>query len=434
VEISRYNYFIDRDNAVIAYNARTGNFTLMTQKIAQILKGHGSVNALSSCEELYELGFLHCGDELEKIESRFVSQRNSKKNAHFAILPTLECNLKCEYCFQRKQHCFGNMSQKVQSAVIKYASHLAKIGYKFILVTWYGGEPLLASDIVLRMTKKLKAIFTLLGIKSEFTMVSNGTLLTMNLAKKLVNAGLESIQVSVDSLFEKENYRGLFKLNKSFSDFMQNAINCSSILDISVRINVDNVNKNDLPEIVESLREHGLHSISFARIHDFNIDCIGSNKKGIANKLLTPLHYAKLESAYLLNSVSAMPLMLRRLKPKSHFCAATSGGMFVISPNGDISQCWETVGVDEQIFGNVLDEKGLDTLGENKWLTYSVLERSKCRVCKVLPLCMGSCPNPILAHGAEYSVCESIKFTVEKCVRAIGNHLEITGNQIKVLE
>jgi len=432
LEISRYNYFIDRDNAVLAYNARTGNFTLMTQKIANILKGNGVLTELANCEELCELGFLHCGDELEKINARFNSHRNNKKNMHFALLPTMDCNLRCEYCYQREHHCKGNMSDEVQLAVVKYASHLAEIGYEYILITWYGGEPILASDIVIKMTKELKSNFTSYGIKSEFSMVSNGTLLTMDIANELANAGLESIQISIDSLFEKENHRGIYTLNNSFSDLFKNAINASSILDVSIRINVDNSNKNDLPEIIKILRTHNLNSISFARIHDFNIDCIGSVKIKQENKNLKPFCFAKFERTFLLNSIHAIPLMLRRLQPKSHFCAATSGGMTVIAPNGDISQCWETVGVEEQVIGNVLDETRLE-IGNNKWFKYSVVDRPECRSCRVLPLCMGGCANPIMAHGANHSVCESIKFNIENCVKAVGNHLEITSDQMRLL-
>ena len=75
MERSRFNYFVNRTEirgASIAYNARTGNFTLMSNQIAEILKGEGTLTSLRCLEELCELGFLHNGDELEKISLVFL--------------------------------------------------------------------------------------------------------------------------------------------------------------------------------------------------------------------------------------------------------------------------------------------------------------------------------------------------------------------------
>lgn len=433
---SQFNYFVNRDDAIMAYNARTGNFTLMSVDVARILQGTSSLADLTGQDELCELGFLHEGDELEKIESRFISQRNHRKHIHLALLPTMKCNLDCEYCFQRAQHRAVKMSKAVQTAILQNIKELVKTGCDYFQVSWYGGEPLLAKDIVLSMTKKLKKYLSDNNIKSEFTMVTNGTLLDLNLSKELALVGVESIQVSVDSLYQSNGRRSVLSDDNNLSTIICNAVNACKVIDVSVRVNVDNRNKDELSEIVSILRDNGLNSIIFAKVHNFEIECrLSPGGKLTEDKYVTPQEYSFLELTNLLNNTYALQLMLRRLQPKSHFCAATSGGMIVIDPNGDITHCWETIGIDGQIVGNIknMSQLEFDTNNSKGWLNYSPLNRAECRECCVLPLCMGSCANPIVVHGADHSICESIRYTIQQSVQAVGRHLEISDEQFDLV-
>ena len=67
-------------------------------------------------------------------------------------------------------------------------------------VSWYGGEPLLAKDIVLNMSQRMRKVAERIGGAAEFLMVSNCSLMDRSTAKALSDVGLKSVQVSFDAL------------------------------------------------------------------------------------------------------------------------------------------------------------------------------------------------------------------------------------------
>ena len=70
------------------------------------------------------------------------------------IFPTLECNFRCQYCYENKE--LGFMSQttieNIYSAVVQ---HYETVKFKFFKLEWFGGEPLLFYNNLLELTIRL---------------------------------------------------------------------------------------------------------------------------------------------------------------------------------------------------------------------------------------------------------------------------------------
>jgi uncharacterized protein len=293
----------------------------------------------------------------------------------------------------------------------------------------------MAADVVLSLTRELTTTLDEFGAEHEFTMVSTGELLTIDLARQLSAAGIQAIQVSVDCLHEQAGRRGVLREDGRLSRIVENAATANQVLEVTVRVNVDASNQHELKSIISHLKCAGLTSISFAKVHDFALECLGRARSGgrPANLLSSPV-FARVERADLLSHPDALALMLRRLQPKGHFCAATSGAMRVIAPDGSVTRCWETAGVDGHAFANVLDTDAADGHADDPWLRYDPLLRRACRACPVLPLCMGSCPNPMVVLGARHTICDSIRFTVNELVDAVGRHIEINESELAAVQ
>ena len=116
-----------------------------------------------------------------------VDERRAFRPLYVKIKLNYGCNLKCEMC----KH--WRVTRERPLSMLRFGQlleELAQLGCRKIHLT--GGEPLLRPQV-----PNLTAQATALGMRVNMT--TNGTLITKPLAKRLVEAGLRGVNVSVDS-------------------------------------------------------------------------------------------------------------------------------------------------------------------------------------------------------------------------------------------
>src|SRR5260370_23485874 len=107
------------------------------------------------------------------------------------IIPIRRCNLACAYCNE-----YDDFSKPLPVAVMKERlDHLARLGTS--IITFSGGEPLLHPDL-----DELIAYARHIGALA--CMITNGYLLTPERVKRLNNAGLDHMQISIDNVMPDE--------------------------------------------------------------------------------------------------------------------------------------------------------------------------------------------------------------------------------------
>lgn len=112
---------------------------------------------------------------------------------------TSHCNLKCEYCHNSE---YSNRKDDMSTQEIKQLICNLKERYPINKILLTGGEPLVNKDIC-----EIISLITSLGIKTD--MVTNGTLLTNELVKKLEKSGLKRIRFSIDETGDVSELRDI---------------------------------------------------------------------------------------------------------------------------------------------------------------------------------------------------------------------------------
>ena len=141
------------------------------------------------------------------------------------VEPTNKCNLACRTCIRHTwKEPMGMMSEKVYDRVIEGLSTLNPAPTVF-----FGGfgEPLSHPEILEMITKAKK-----LGSRVE--LITNGTLLTKELSKKLIKSGLDILWVSIDGA-TPESYADI-RMGAELPNVLQNIGQFIEILNNDVTI------------------------------------------------------------------------------------------------------------------------------------------------------------------------------------------------------
>lgn len=118
--------------------------------------------------------------------------RFGRKISYLRISLTDHCNLRCIYCMPEDQTFQPNSSLMQDEELLRLARLFVGLGFEKIRLT--GGEPTLRSHIV----QLVQQIASIDGLKS-LSMTTNGILLK-KLARPLKDAGLQRVNISIDTL------------------------------------------------------------------------------------------------------------------------------------------------------------------------------------------------------------------------------------------
>lgn len=130
----------------------------------------------------------------ERISPEQIASAFSQRRLHLILFPTEKCNFRCNYCYEDFE--IGRMRPEVVSAIKtlldRRMDELAALD-----LSWFGGEPLLAKDIVFDLSEHVQQ-----RVKPELRyqayMTTNGYLLNLDTAARLIALGVTTFQISLD--------------------------------------------------------------------------------------------------------------------------------------------------------------------------------------------------------------------------------------------
>lgn len=341
-------------------------------------------------------------DEINKVKYINLLNRNENRRLILTINPTLACNFNCPYCFEN-EHSNIYMHDLVEEKIILFIKK--HVGLKALDVTWFGGEPLLAFDRIVSMTKKMQN----LGLNYKAGMITNGYLLTEKVISKLESLAISSIQITIDGMADLHNTRRCLKSGKpTFDKILQNIDLLQKVnpqIRLNVRVNVDKTNYADFLELYKFLKDkhYPTLNVNLAFVKDMT-GCYKCNHS-----------YDMQEQAQIVKDLlQKYGLDFSMVFPRSerYECAIRNRNALVIGPEGELYKCWNDVGNKSKIIGNIDGKITNEALLLRYLVAADPFEDPKCQECFLLPVCGGGCPYSRIQNeyeGTNINTCLYIK-------------------------
>lgn len=381
---------------------------------------------VEECQSLCEMGFLFEGnpnsqlDDLEKIRKEIVDVDHGITAV--TIAPTMDCNARCFYCFEHGA-IKGTMSEETADDVADFLIRNCK--EKELYVSWFGGEPLMATNIISRINTKLLDA----GINVESTITTNGILIDQSIIEKFREWNVSRVQITLDGLHDEYNRIKNYTLNipDPFEQIMENIeLSISSGISVHLRVNYKSTDYSKVKETMEYLNDRFGHyehlylygaPLDLPQIKGYSefdekegdiflqvLD--DSLKNGYEND---ELNFASLKVSEDYNPALG-ELMLA---PFPANCFMVNKDRYVIDDAGLLYKCQKHLGKPQFSCGNVKD----GPIKNDVYFHYVTekLHDERCKECRMLPICQGGCNANRLLYGHKFA-CPPSKSIIEKLV------------------
>lgn len=198
----------------------------------------------------------------------------NRKIDYIRISITDRCNLRCVYCMPEEGIKLVKHDDVLSyEEIIRLCRQFVKIGISKVKIT--GGEPLVRKDV----HKLIKAIKKIDGI-DNVTLTTNGILLE-NQIDDLVNAGLDAVNISIDTL-EEERYREITRLG-DINKVMKGIKKCLTYKNLKIKINcvpIKGENEEELLDLINLCKDNDI-SIRFIEVMPIGL---GRNMEGFTDE------------------------------------------------------------------------------------------------------------------------------------------------------
>jgi hypothetical protein len=214
--------------------------------------------------KLYQDGFIveDDYDELKEIRHRHWRTVNSADELNVTVISTLRCNSDCTYCYQRNLDL--EYAEMTEEDFDGFYAFLLGAPQKNIHINWYGGEPLLVRDRILRFCAKAdkdkKHTYS-------YSISTNASIYDDRFFRMMERYRLTNVTVSMVGTGEIHN--GLRPSAEYGSDrVIRNIISMMRHTNVIVNLNLCKSNIGNIIEIFEELSgyRHSSLSFSFSRI------------------------------------------------------------------------------------------------------------------------------------------------------------------------
>ena len=419
LRVSNFNIYLDMkndDNYLLIQGAR-GAFDIVDKSVVKILEqALDDTERLNGLEEdikkvLEKRGYI---TELsEEDEFIFIKKlckginERGRKHLSITLMPTYNCNFRCEYCFERNLQKNGEewlnkkMSPEIVDAVFGQLVKKKEEGYKLDGIYLFGGEPLLRTnrDIVEYICSKADSL------DIPISCISNGYDLDeyIDLVKEFK---FKYIQITIDGIGEEHDKRRYLLGGQGTYDRIISNIDLAleEGLQIVLRTNVNKKNLNGIDGLIRFYKSKGWTELkNFSYYFKSTMKCydeIGETLSDIElmNKLseiyLEPVSRFQFNSIY--HGISEKLIYMLKNNTfapvRSGYCGANLG-MYTIDPYGDIYPCWDVLAEEENTIGKVDIEKQEFIFNDNleNWKGRTVDKLEECNKCKYMLFCGGGC-------------------------------------------
>lgn len=347
------------------------------------------------CDMLLKMGFIVQDnvDEHELFEEWYRTVLASSYKSYVAtVLTTMACNLRCPYCYEQgvlssSKFMSPEMAVRVSSWLQRqiFQKQVERVGLVF-----FGGEPLLNCHAIETISKTLFDWCRNEGLAWKAGVITNGTLLTGEVAEMLAASGLSWAKVTLDGDREDhDRLRPHVNGKGSFDQIFENLAEASKHLKLVIGGNVDESNIGSVPALLDRLASAPWrNSILSVRLKPIQWSAKDGSVNAKAACQLSAFSEEQVEwMVRLRDEVIAHGLPVTS-DPCIGPCDFYRPNVISIGVDGSLYPCGAFVGLDEFSMGNVmspdLTDFGREVEQIRAWDKH-------CNGCPFLPVCAGGC-------------------------------------------
>ncbi|HRQ34476.1 MAG TPA: radical SAM protein [Chiayiivirga sp.] len=258
------------------------------------------------------------------------------RSLELIILPTEKCNFRCTYCYE--DFAIGKMRKPVQRGIVSLINNRAP-SLDSLRLSWFGGEPLLAIDVVKEISSTAMDICHDYGVNFGGGMTTNGYLLDHKTLKGLCSLKQNHFQITLDGSRNEHDLSRLRADGRGTFDKIWENLCAARISDLDfhilIRIHVSPSNLSSVQSLIKDINEKfsddSRFSVHFHRVSDLG----GPNSGEIA--VLSMADYraelTKLKSNLNLHSDSEIELASKGI------CYAAKVNSLLVRANGRLGKC-----------------------------------------------------------------------------------------------
>lgn len=384
---SIYNYCTKSQSGYLIYNTLYNSMVRLSETEYQQYTGNQEADA-ALIEELVRQGlWVECGlDERKRyLACAKAYTRYMPRPLDVTVTTTLKCNARCDYCYE-KGVVQSEMAEGSEEKIIEFIKR--KAVRNFVHINWFGGEPLLNTSLMDKISQRLKEE----NIRFSSYIITNGS----KVDKKLLEEKLEfwkvtDMQITLDGTKHYYERRKNY-YNKEEGDFYRILHNIKLLAEkkifINIRLNIENDNKEEIYKLLEELE--------FIFAEDENVVFYPAFITGSCSPMSEE---EKVECVRKMLEILHNPRKLTAGTkfysfPRVHPCMNSDPLAFSVDVNGNVYTCEHHVGRPEYAIGTLDTDIKKDTRGEVQEI------RPECKECVFFPKCFGGCESNYRAGDA----------------------------------
>ncbi len=315
------------------------------------------------------------------------------------LMPTLACNLACDYCFQKESPAFNKMTRPTEDATVSWILRtIEERKLTTLHVHYFGGEPLTRKDYCLRTAELFHAAMLARGGKFDWSMTTNGVHLDKAFVERMRQFGKGAIKITFDGDKETHDKARVYRDGRgSFDVIFQNVVDCAPLVPIRIGGNFRPHEAASYERLLERLETAGLsgklEGIKFKPVID-----VARTKESSCGGCSHSSEASVATLVQLNKSISKRRLGVHQgetLEGLLGPCELHWRNNYTIDPDGKVYKCPAVAGRSEMAVADVnastrpLDgsalaaEKPAPLLIKKPW--------EKCGDCAFMPVCMGGC-------------------------------------------
>lgn len=395
---SKYNLFFEHQGMMVLINTYSKQIVKMNKKrfdeISHILKRAEQIDNIKEHDLLYSKGYI-VDDEFDEInllkkECRDVTEAGILQ---LTMMMTYNCNFKCLYCFQHHIPNSFMDNNTIENVISFVKNKISSGGINTLYVEWFGGEPLILKEKMLRLHKEFKNIAQENRIPYISRITTNGYELDLNTFLELYRNHCFVYYISLDGTKETHDRQRPHKNGKgSYDVIIKNLLDIKNNVKyrnfrVEIRVNNSASTVEHLEKFISDFTDWFQNDKRFLLLLD-EIQDWSERTKDYEDGLISNQELEKYGLIAKDRNVNMVNFTTESLVTR--LCQAPKKNAYSIFYDGSILKCQMALESNEYKDINCIGNVNSDYFDQKKealWVKSSF--PSECEECIALPLCLG---------------------------------------------